>query len=112
MEESDHDKIIQWIRDHRKAHPVEEDLDEDEFLEAFGQELVKNNIKPKKCKGSECTNECGDNCKRDDADELAELFNLDLNANVNGGDGNKVGVMNAGGFDLGKVSEALVDSED
>jgi hypothetical protein len=96
-------------------------MDEDEFLEAFGQELVKNNIRPKKCKGSECTNECGGNCKKDDTDELAELFNLDLNANVNGGAGNKVGVMNASGLDLDKVSEALddinedeflVDSED
>jgi hypothetical protein len=57
-DEPGYDELLQYIHNRRaKKESLEEDdgkkddMSDEEFVEAFGQELVKNNIKPKKaCK--------------------------------------------------------------
>ena len=58
-DEPGYDELLQYIHNRRakkrKNESLEKDMSDEEFVEAFGQELVKNNIKPKKvCKGKNC----------------------------------------------------------
>ena len=61
-DEPGYDELLQYIHNRRTKKGIKaeslntkDDMSDEEFVEAFGQELVKNNIKPKKaCKGKDC----------------------------------------------------------
>lgn len=61
-DEPGYDELLQYIHNRRAKKGIKaeslntkDDMSDEEFVEAFGQELVKNNIKPKKvCKGKSC----------------------------------------------------------
>ena len=55
--EPGYDELLQYVRKRRarKNEELEQDMSDDEFVEAFGEALVKNNIKSKKsCTGKNC----------------------------------------------------------